>query len=131
MAPPEYPKIVVTPSSANTCTIISAPVIFWPASGWRMEGLVDFVDEDKSRRLFDFLGGVAIGADETKEFAAIAQTDILTGPYDQRRTAKNPSKDASYHRHSPAERGRRAHARHGPLQYPRLQHRVAVGSGHG
>src|SRR5262245_24235322 len=126
MAPPEYPKIVVTPSSANTCTIISAPVIFWPASGWRMGGVVDGLFVDKSR----ILGGFAIGADETKEFAAIAQTDILTGPHEQRRTAKKPAKDASYHRYPPPERGRRAHPRHGPVQYPRLQHRVSVGSGH-
>jgi acetolactate synthase-1/3 small subunit len=61
----------VTPSSANTCTIISAPVIFWPASGWRMEGVVD--GDVKSR----ILGVFAIDAGETKQFAAIAQTDIL------------------------------------------------------
>jgi len=43
-----------------------------------MEGAADVVDDDKSRTLFDFSGGFAIDAGETKQFAAIAQTDILT-----------------------------------------------------
>src|ERR1700761_4739873 len=33
MAPPLYPKIAVTPSSARTCMIIRAPDIVWPAKG--------------------------------------------------------------------------------------------------
>src|SRR5687768_5995392 len=62
MAPPEYPKIVVTPSSANTCTIISAPVIVWPASGCWMEGFAARADDDKSRILVDFVGGFAMAS---------------------------------------------------------------------
>src|SRR5207245_11180051 len=33
MAPPLYPKMVSTPSSASTCTIMSAPFMVAPASG--------------------------------------------------------------------------------------------------
>ena len=33
MAPPLYPKMVSTPSSASTCTIMSAPFMVAPARG--------------------------------------------------------------------------------------------------
>src|SRR5688572_19906997 len=123
MAPPEYPKIVVTPSSANTCTIISAPVIFWPASGCWMEGAEGEPVAVKSR----ILGVFAIAS------GSLAVCRPASNRYPRRRadTAPDPTEDASYHRHPPAERGRRAHPRHRAFLDAWLQHRVAVGGGHG
>src|SRR5689334_14346765 len=130
MAPPEYPKIVVTPSSANTCTIISAPVIFWPASGWRMEGAAA-AGADKSR-IFGVLAMAGPRLSVCRESLNGSCANGYSGrAYEQLGPAKSPTTDASYHRHPSPERGRRVDSRDGPLQYPRLQHRVAVRSGHG
>src|SRR6478736_687057 len=121
MAPPEYPKIVVTPSSASTCTIISAPVILRPARGCLMDGAPGAADALKSRILVDFVGCFVMGR------RSLAVCSLTRNRYSGRRvcTAKNTTKHASYHRHPPPERGRRAHPRDRVVLYPRLQHRVA------
>src|SRR5512139_1354248 len=93
-----------TPSSASTCTIISAPVMDLPASGWP-----------------------PVPAISKCSFAAFTAGPLRNDAVQERLAAARGPVHASYHLDPAAERSRRAVARRRAVLHPRLQHRVAVG----
>src|SRR5882672_1429881 len=105
--------MALTPSSASTCMIISAPLMTWPARACAT-GLVWLAESVTEESL-----SVQPRATKLSYSASLQPLDpVAAAP-----------RHATHHRHSAAERGGCAGARRRHVFQPRLQHRIALGGG--
>src|SRR5260221_12763337 len=105
--------MALTPSSASTWTMISAPLMAWPARGWAT----------------GFVWSAASVIAKAYQFSQSPQNSVILprGQPQQRLAVAVPH--ATHHRYSAAERGGCAGARRRYVFQPRLQNRIRIGGG--
>src|ERR1700704_6689624 len=105
--------MALTPSSASTCMIISAPLMVWPARAC-------------ATGLAWLAGSVTTESLSVQPVATKLSYSASLQPLN--RVSAAP-RHATHHRHTAAERSGCAGARRRHVLQPRLQHRIAVGRG--